>query len=279
MKYMLGLLFLYHRYHRDGLMRVWADDQLVHEINLKKDIKLKIIDKSKSPVGRQISGPMNQCNVAFVPEKLFLFEIDESNLQKNLRLEIVNDYNNHTNGFMTEYSYVNFQGMFLIPECLMHFENWKKIDRLNNTNMVRWPIEQVQNLEHISKALVELANNLIVTKSVKDLKTILGKLKGTFAQLELCKSQLPARNHSEALDEYPPEFSEPFRRAVVTGEMKNKSYRYIWATALGGSFNLEFPLYRKHNIIHLVRPLPGKKKITREIAQILWLFKRLNIAI
>ena len=62
-----------------------------------------------------------------LPERLFLFEIDEKYLNKKITIECVNHNNNFTNGFMTETSYYKFYDIFLIPKSFFHRGKIKNI--------------------------------------------------------------------------------------------------------------------------------------------------------
>ena len=125
MSHLLCLSFLYHRYRNDAIMRIYSDDHLLDELQLQEDIKPKAIDKSKTSVYRNLDGPLNFCWIAFYPEKFFLFEINELYLRKNIRIEVENNNNNYTNGFMSDYSYIKFNEIFLMPSSLLNYENWK----------------------------------------------------------------------------------------------------------------------------------------------------------
>ena len=130
MSYVLGISFEYHRYHRGARMRIFADDHLVEEIRLKKDIKLRCFNWQNLPFPLSNPTDINEdvgafSRVRIMPEKLFLFEINEEFLQKSIRVEVVNDHNNHTNGFMTNYSYITYHEMFLMPASLLDFNAWK----------------------------------------------------------------------------------------------------------------------------------------------------------
>jgi len=61
----------------------------------------------------------NQTRIAFVPEKLFLYEIDDSEMPNKFSIEIDNDDTNYTNGFMSRAGTLNFQSIFLIPKHLV----------------------------------------------------------------------------------------------------------------------------------------------------------------
>ena len=101
---------------------------------LGESITCKPIDKSKLRTGRDFIGPMNYCHVMFMPEKLFLFELDDAYLDREIRVEVANDNNNYTNGFMTEFSHMRFHSIFLIPDCLMYLDNWYRLDRIHNAS-------------------------------------------------------------------------------------------------------------------------------------------------
>ena len=131
MSYVLGMSFEYHRYHRDAIIKVYADDRLVDEFSLTKDIKLKTIDCTDMPPGPVKFGPQNYRNIIILPEKLFLFKISERYLHDRIRIEVENSYNNHTNGFMTEYAYIDFRYLFLVPDCMLHYKNWKLLGRFD----------------------------------------------------------------------------------------------------------------------------------------------------
>jgi len=126
MSYVFGLSFEYRRYKRDAVMRIFADDHLVSEIDLTNDIKLKTINLNVMPKYKLL----DQCRVGIMPDKLYLFEISEQYLHSNLRIEIHNNNNNHTNGFMTKYSYLIFHDIFIIPNYMLEQKNWRIIERL-----------------------------------------------------------------------------------------------------------------------------------------------------
>ena len=217
------LLFEYKRYKKDALVRIYADDHLVDEITLKKDIELKAIKYPEEGIHAEqfgiTTGQEDSQNgytrVFILPEKLLLFKISQQYLNRNIRIEVVNDNNNYTNGFITEYSYVKFHHVDLFPTCLLEFENWSMLDRFFTTqDMINiWPM--------------------------------------THFPIEV-GTQDPSTSWCKGTDFY--------------------NYEK------GGSFSVEFPLYKKHKITHL-GPVPvGKLWLTRRHARILWLFKALNMS-
>ena len=135
MNYILGLLFEYKRYKHDLVIRIYADDFLIDELRLNKDIELKEVDFAEAE--RIISAKvptLETYSKSFIPKKIFLFEINEKYLRRNLTIEITNNNNDYTNGFMKNYSYVSWHKIFLIPACLTNDENWTKLCRFHDTN-------------------------------------------------------------------------------------------------------------------------------------------------
>ena len=109
-------------------MRVYADDQLVDELLLTEDITLKAKKYRARPPFNDGKGS----GWSDLPDKLFVFELDQKHLQKSLRIEVINDNNNYTNGFMTDFSYITFYALFLVPCCLLIQDNWRKLGRFIN---------------------------------------------------------------------------------------------------------------------------------------------------
>ena len=135
MSYTLGLLFEYYRYRHDAIVRVYADDRLLDELSLSSDINMKCTEDAGDMLNNRFIGPKNKTHVMFMPEKLFLFEIDERHLCNRIRIEVQNDHNNHTNGFMTKFSYVKFYEILLVPSCLWEHDNWIRLrERCRKSN-------------------------------------------------------------------------------------------------------------------------------------------------
>ena len=121
-------------------MRVYADELLVDEILLTEDITIK----SKKFRARPPFFDGKGSGWPELPEKLFIFEIDQSNLKKNIRIEVINDNNNHTNGFMTDFSYITWHGLFLVPRCLLEQDNWRRLGRFVNR---KWEMDDPNRTE------------------------------------------------------------------------------------------------------------------------------------
>ena len=167
MSYVLGLSFQYHRYRNDAVMKIYADDRLVDELHLDQDIIFRPVFKSKRSATCDLIGPRNSCDVEFIPEKLFLFELDEEHLNNEIRIAVENDNNNYTNGFMTEFSYINFFNIFLIPDSLMFVQNWRKIERIHT------PEKKLNNTDNFPTWFSEgnhivVKNNMNINKNIQD---------------------------------------------------------------------------------------------------------------
>jgi len=156
MSYTLGLLLEYYRYRHDAIVRIYADDRLVDELSLYSDINMKCTN-NVGPLANRLIGPTNETPVLFTPEKLFLFEIDERHLCNRIRIEVQNNHNNHTNGFMTKFSYVKFEWIFLLPSCLLEHNNWMRLLQRSErsgvgsytTQVEKFPPSSTPGIKHI----------------------------------------------------------------------------------------------------------------------------------
>lgn len=142
MSHLFCLLFEYHRYKKDAILRVYADDLLVEEILLTKDIPVRLKKiRARPPF---VDPDDNTWSLTF-PEKLFVFEIDQNNLKKSIRIEVINNDNNYTNGFMNKFSYIKFYSLLLVPRCLLHEGNWIKLARfVKKTWNKKWTKEMAE---------------------------------------------------------------------------------------------------------------------------------------
>ncbi len=60
-----------------------------------------------------------------IPNKMFIYTLDETVLQNSIKIEITNNNSNYTNGFMTKWSSIAFYDIFLIPTHYLDFKNYK----------------------------------------------------------------------------------------------------------------------------------------------------------
>ena len=216
MSYMLGLLFAYSKYNNDAIFRVYADDRLVDELSLTDNIPLKAFNYNNMPVNtvvENVDPDAEFSRVLFLPEKLFLFAIQEKYLNSKIRIEVKNDHNNYTNGFMTQHSYITFYHVFLIPKCLLNLENFLA---LHERAQPKYPSP--------------------------------GKI-------------WPAR---------------PQHKDIIVKSCTNPWPDDFLLCDRGGSFDIEIPLSRKHNIAHIGKLAPGRIWYSKDVHEILCAFKVLN---
>jgi len=130
--------------------RHFYGDALDPKINLYSDYQNKLIEKVKTNLRRykqehgidrddkellgfdirrthEQNKPRIRKRLYRLPEKLFLYEIDEENIGEKITIECINHNNNYTNGFMTKTSYYKFFDIFLIPKPFLETGSLKKI--------------------------------------------------------------------------------------------------------------------------------------------------------
>ena len=80
------------------------------------------------------------------PKKIFCYEIDEDVLNDNIEIQVKNDDNNYTNGFLTNSATIRFDTIFLMPK---HFLNHDFVTRVfprlhkNWLTAYRWQYKQI----------------------------------------------------------------------------------------------------------------------------------------
>jgi hypothetical protein len=107
------------------MLKVFVDDLLIDELILTESIGRKgdindlyDTDPFSQKKTRGRLGKNNwyyRTNFPMV-DKLFMYEICEPSPGKKIRIEVSNNNTNYTNGFMTKYSYIVFDMVFLMPK-------------------------------------------------------------------------------------------------------------------------------------------------------------------
>ena len=140
MKYILGLAFEYHFYKKPVVIRISSDAVMIDEIVLTESIARRNGGNTAwvaNPIPEKWLSQRKDNDLKYkkwkhfgtdidLCEKIFLYEIDGSMLGNKLTLDISNDHNNFTNGFMTRFSYLTFDMVFLMPK--KYFENLDLVD-------------------------------------------------------------------------------------------------------------------------------------------------------
>ena len=117
MKYIFGFNVGVKLYKKFPKFKIFADDRLIDELhldesNLHKDTY--VFNKDSYPDEDKDVWYQDR----FVNKKIHLYKIDGNYLNKNITIDIENNDNNYTNGFMTKSTLVYFSNIFLIPENL-----------------------------------------------------------------------------------------------------------------------------------------------------------------
>ena len=133
MKYILGLAFSFEYYKNPATLRILVDDVLIDELVLTESIE-RVGDINYNPKGMSDTLEFKNTNWRYHPKrslakKMYIYEVDESILNHYIRLEIENNNTNHTNGFITKYSYFIFDLVFLLPK--KYFEDLELMSKEN----------------------------------------------------------------------------------------------------------------------------------------------------
>ena len=137
MKYALGLSFNFKYYKNPANIKIFSNNQLIDDIDLTKDINLT----NMTPVTLCKNIPVyndwystiwwNTLNESSaypqykkIPEKIFVYTLDETNVQNSIKIEVTNDNTNYSNSFMTKWSSFTFKHIFLIPTYYLDLKNY-----------------------------------------------------------------------------------------------------------------------------------------------------------
>lgn len=197
MKYILGLAFAYNFYKKPVVIRLSSDNIMIDEIVLTESIgrrnggntaciaqpipeKWFYLQQKNDDLmykkWKHFGTKINLC------EKIFLYEIDGSVLGSQLTLDVSNDHNNFTNGFMTKFSYLEFDMVFLMPK--KYFENLDLVDTEQEDivgprhgkanrhdhcamNAWHWPFNMAQKYDPESELYVDDENENFMARGVR----------------------------------------------------------------------------------------------------------------
>lgn len=295
MKYVLGLLFNYKKYKKNARIRIFSEDLLVDEITLDRDIRnsvcrmgkdllsekylnndslqisnadketfekihneclvnlekcidtgttlmtpIKFSNLIKDQMNKKLSKLQNNTplivfsnrpnyeHIEILPNKLFLFELEIDN-QKTIRIEVSNDNNNYSNGFMTKWSTITFSAIFVLPSVLLTKQ--KKLLDFISRFYKNSLFEYFRNPKHIDQCYTRDAWPIVSS------------------------------------------------RALRFKAKKPHDIEEIYHYNIGGSFDLEFELFKKNqNVIPTSGSRPkGRILVWREIIDIIEHFNLLNI--
>ena len=213
MKYVLVLSFLYKKYkENNGKLSIQLNDRLIDIISLDEDITLRNVSYKCNISGRVQSWR------TMLPNKLYYYEIDTDDLEhnhlNNLHIQAENDFNNYTNGFMTESSYVAFVDILFIPKQFFNIETISKLE------------------SRFKEKFWDKILPLIKQDHVND----------TWLHCRYKKDSLDPKHGRW------PYITWPLCYRTKTNELK-KAHEKV---NIGGSFSVELPIVKKHGI-HMIR--------------------------
>ena len=144
MKYVLGFLFEYKYYKNPANIKIFSNNQLIDEIDLTEDINLKNIQPPTADDNISLHNWCKEWNIPEyckhdmqIPEKAFVYTLDETIVKNSIRIEVTNDNSNYSNGFMTKWSSFTFHEIFLIPTYYLNLKNYiaftKKLKQIRDS--------------------------------------------------------------------------------------------------------------------------------------------------
>ena len=132
MKYIFGLLFEYEYYKNPANIKIFFNDHLIDDIDLTENINIRNIpfDPSWLPIDASIRRGKTWDFLKFleIPEKVFVYTLDETIIQNSIKIKVTNNNSNYTNGFMTKWSSFEFHGIFLMPACYLIYKAYDEIN-------------------------------------------------------------------------------------------------------------------------------------------------------
>jgi len=150
MKYVFGFNVGVKLYKKFPTLRIHADDRLIDEFELNEADLFKetyVFDRKTFPSGPE--GTASWHLDRFYSKKIRVYKIGEKYLNNKITIDIKNQDNNYTNGFMTRSTLIRFSNIFLMPEELY----------VNLTDL----IAKIKDLDDVKKSHnLKMTNNSVV---------------------------------------------------------------------------------------------------------------------
>jgi hypothetical protein len=131
MKYALVLEFLCEIYRKEPRARIFLNDQLLDEFFIEQNVETSNYNNDQ-----HILKPTPRCRVitslkevGILKPKIYQLEIPKEYDNLNIKIEIENNDNNYTNGFMTKYTVITLKHLYLIPLNINLIERLRKRKR------------------------------------------------------------------------------------------------------------------------------------------------------
>ena len=158
MKYVFGLSYTFKKFKKKSRITLHTNGNLIDEITLEKDCGIAV--KTRSHADRHILSRQP----TRIPERMHVIELDGDAIGDTIDLSYENHDNNYTNGFMNQFSYIQFHSIFLLPKfCLDRATSHRLFlqDHLSNeyhlnVDRPQWPIAydgiRISGTSEISKS-------------------------------------------------------------------------------------------------------------------------------
>jgi hypothetical protein len=138
MKYILAFGIFFKKFSNSTKIRIFSDDLFIDEITLdenmlgkeKKQITHAHYDNAMEllhPDKKEQVFGTGGIHMKLFPEKLFVYEIDESAIGKKISMEINDKNSNFTNGFMTGSNMFAIDSVFLFPKHIFSEEKMLRV--------------------------------------------------------------------------------------------------------------------------------------------------------
>jgi len=120
MKYLLAVGFFCNVYRKEPRARIFVGDQLIDEFNIQHQPENKDLPnphkKTTHPLQPvSINTYKEYIKKSLPPLRFYELEIDDQLKQNNIRIDIDNNDNNYTNGFMSRSTLLQFRIIALLP--------------------------------------------------------------------------------------------------------------------------------------------------------------------
>jgi hypothetical protein len=165
MRYLLVVGFFCDIYRREPRARLFFNDQLIDEFNIKNQTEIKNL---KQP-WREIKHPLEPISIKDCREhyikslpilRFYELDVDKQLKQTSVRVDILNDDSNFTNGFISKSTLLKFSFLSLFPvdKKIYKWFNEKKNDRRNSS---KYPWYRRDRINYFFTANHNLYNKII----------------------------------------------------------------------------------------------------------------------
>jgi hypothetical protein len=266
MKYILGIGLNYKKYKKDATIKIYLNDELIEIYQLTNNIEsIKVPTNTIKKIQdtfkyfkrwwfKSYDAFNEKCRM---PSYIKLIEVDESEIGKELRIEVKNDDSNYTNGFMTKSSTIEPNFLILAPKKLL--ENYGKFffdfqDRLFKKHWNWFRNSPVSDMPRPCWPM-PMYYDIILDKKNKINKLLKDDPK---QYLWYQRNGMYGVGYEKNDDEFTvtkkvviDKWLEFFKTNKTLNDPYVLHYHYDWPITIGGSFDIILPISKKHGIYFL----------------------------